>query len=302
MRFLARSSHRDSAIAPRLLGAIVLSFVVVGCAAGAATAQHNVSLRSANDQISARRMVNNSGEGILTWSAAGGARAIAFDGSTDVTVVLGNTLSFWSDGSRHEQIRYHDGGLWRALRVRFGVTKAGLDRALNGGTVVHLTSPLRRLGGGAGAPPPTVTIVDNYGTDLAALKNAAPIPISYVGDKVLGYRFVDTSIASVRNTFRGATASGAIVSITYSSNPSKLGNGDHRLVVTLTDETSTSGRANETFLGGGRPTLKVNGLTAYKANANQVVFRLGRVIAVVTSTLELVDSQWRDVLNSVRSP
>src|ERR1700674_1869591 len=156
MKTLARASQGESAIARRI-GTMLLSCFVAAWAAGGATARPDVNRGRASDQISAHQLTNSSGDMILTWTAAHNARAIAFEGSTDVADVLGDTLSFWSGGALHERIRYHSGGLWRTRRIRFGVTRSELGRALHHGAIMRIASPLRRLGGGAGAPPSTVT-------------------------------------------------------------------------------------------------------------------------------------------------
>jgi hypothetical protein len=256
--------------------------------------------------VDAHVLTNGAHKALVTWTTHGGY-AIAYRGTTDAGVVSGNTLTFWSGGRRLEIIHFHAGGLWRALGMRYGVTRAMIQRAAASPQSRKLPSPLvRSPTATAGQPPTVLTTVNDYGTDTAKLAKASPFAVRFAGSSILGKKLAHVFIASVNNPFQGgphpaATVSGPIVTIVYSSDPAHLGVGDHQLTLTFASETSQAGQANATFLGGGRAKISANGLTAYKANENQIVFKSGHVIGVATATLQPTDSQWQAVLLALRS-
>jgi hypothetical protein len=81
-----------------------------------------------------------------------------------------------------------------------------------------------------------------------------------------------------------------------------LGTHDHRLTLNFAARMSQAGEVNAKFIGGGRPSVRAEGIVGYKANRNQIVFELGPAIGVITSTLLLADSQWKTLLSSLRAP
>lgn len=254
--------------------------------------------------ILAHELRNRNGSRVIAWFIVGKRIAITYRASTDVAVVHKHTLTYWSDGRLTTITRYHYGGLWHALYIRFGVTQGMITRSLSSrANTVELSSPLARKAAAASdQPPPVTTTVDDYADNLPALVHAAPFAIRYAGPSVLEYRLAHGYIASVNNPARSKPASGPIVTIVYSSDPAKLGAGDHQLTLNFASKASSAGQANATFLGGHRPSIKANGIVAYKANENQIVFDLGQVVGVITSTLQLTDSQWKTIVSALRAP
>jgi hypothetical protein len=257
--------------------------------------------------IVAHAITNSAGQTVLTWRTAHGY-AVAIKGTNDSAVVSGHSLTYWSEGQRREVIRFHDGGLQRALSVRFGVTKKIVDHAIAFAPTVTIRSPfVRRPSDALSRIPAVLTTVEDYGVDAAKLAKAFPFAIRFAGPAILDKKLAHVYIATVANPFTGGpyrspTVSGPIVTIVYSSAPAHLGAGDHQLTLTFTSDTTQSGRANATFLGGGRESIKANGITAYKANENQIVFRVGHVIAVLTSTVQPSDTQWQAIVSALRTP
>jgi hypothetical protein len=256
-----------------------------------------------DEVIVVHTLQNQTGGRIATWFVSTGKIAIAFEGSTDVAVVEGRTLTYWSAGQRNEVIHYHYQGLWQGLHIRFGITEAMIRHALySKANAKRAPSPLARHSARAtGEPPPVLTTVDDYGDNVEALARNTPFPIRHAGVAVLGYRLARAYLATVSNPVRKAV-SGPIATVIYSTNPARLGVDDHRLTLNFASRTSQAGQANAKFLGGGRPSVKAKGIVAYKANENQIVFDVGQAIGVITSTLALADSQWKTVLSLLRAP
>lgn len=256
--------------------------------------------------VSAHSLINEAHQTVVAWRTTTGY-AVAIQGTTDAGVVSGNSLTYWSAGQRREVIRFHDGGLEKAFSTRFGVTKHMVDRAIGSSPRVSVPSPfVRRPSDALSRIPAVLTTVDDYGKDTEQLARVAPFAVRFAGPSIVGKQLAHLYIANVTNPFQGGpyhspTNSGPIVTIVYSSDPAHLGNGDHQLTLTFTSESSDAGQANATFLGGGRESIKVNGIVAFKANENQLVFRLGRVIAVATSTLQPSDAQWETILSALKS-
>ena len=259
---------------------------------------------TASKVIVVHTLRSRTGARIAAWSAASGQIAIAFEGSRDVAMVDGRKLTYWSEGRRSEVIRYHYQGLWRGLFIRFGITEARVRHALSSKTNVRrVVSPLaRHTAGGNDEPPPVLTTVDDYGDNVGALARNTPFPIRHAGPAVLGYQLARSYIARVNNPFRGGTVSGPIATFIYSTDPATLGAHDHRLTLNFAARVSQAGEVNAKFIGGGRPSVGAAGIVGYRANRNQIVFELGPAIGVITSTLLLVDSQWKTLLSSLRAP
>jgi hypothetical protein len=289
---------------------LIIVMVVLGSGLSATPAavglvSPGIKLNGIADKLIVVHMLRNrTGARIAAWSAASGQIAIAFEGSTDVAIVDGRKLTYWSEGRRTEVIRYHYRGLWRGLFIRFGITESTVRHALSSKTNIRrVASPLARHTAGTNdEPPPVLTTVDDYGDNVGALARNTPFPIRHAGSAVLGYQLMQLYIATVNNPFRGGTVSGPIATLIYSTDPAELGAHDHRLTLNFAARASQAGEVNARFIGGGRPSVRAKGLVGYKANRNQIVFELGPAIGVITSTLLLEDSQWRTLLSSLRTP
>lgn len=280
--------------------AVAASFAIVGALTGAAVASEYGAARV----VTAHVFLNSHHDAIVAWRLTDRRVALTFqDDTSTIMVVRGRTLMYVSQGVATEIVRYHFGGLWRVVGERFGITRYQLAAAMKSdATAQRLQSPLEaQRQSTTGAPPPTTTKVDDYGVNVFALARAAPFAIKFAGDSVLGYRLADVNLSSLTNPFRN-TFSGLFAALFYSTDPSHLGARDHEITLNLSDQSSHYGQVNAQFLGGGRPSVSSRGLKAYKANPNQIVLRIGSVIAVATSTLILPDSSWQKFLLSLRSP
>jgi hypothetical protein len=307
----AVNARRQSTSAVDLgLLAIIIVMIVLGAGVSATPAavglvSPETKLKGTADKlIVVHALRSRTGARIAAWSAASGQIAIAFEGSTDVAIVEGRELTYWSEGRRSEVIRYHYQGLWRGLLVRFGITEAMVRHALSlKANVRRVASPLARHPAGAMDEPPSVlTTVDDYGDNVGALARNTPFPIRHAGPALLGYQLARSYIARVNNPFRGGMVSGPIATFIYSTDPTRLGADAHRLTLNFTARASQAGDVTPTVIGGGRPSVRAGGIVGYKANRNQIVFELGPTIGVVTSTLLLADSQWKRLLSSLRAP
>jgi hypothetical protein len=259
--------------------------------------------------VVAHELRNLSHQNVVAWTVGGGRIAIAYQGFADAGVIIDrNSLTYWSDGQRHEVIRFHEGGLWSTVRIRFGLTHRMVRAALRSHRFVAISSPFRRtLAASPTSVPPVMSAVDDYGQDVSRLAKAAPFAVHYLGPAALGNSYARGFISTdtnpyARGPYKAPSVSGPIVTLIYSSNPSRLGTDDREVTLTLSTDTGHAGQANAAFLSGHRRLAKTNGIVAFEANSNQIVFRLGHVIAVATSTVQPTDAQWGSLLVGVRTP
>jgi hypothetical protein len=281
------------------IGVLALAFTV-------SAASSAISATRSRDYVSVHSVSAFARAAVVTWLTPEGGKAIAYRDATDAAVVRGQTLTYWSMGQRREVIRFHEGGLWQTVKTRYGVTPQMQRAALTSTSVSKMPSPLvRRLSSSAGPQVPAVlTKVDDYGTDVARLAHAVPFVVRFAGPNVLGKQLGRAFISTVSNPFSAGpyrpTESGPIVTFVYSSNVKRLGADDHQITLTFTADSSTAGKANATFLDGRLASIAVNGLVAYKANENQIVFRMGHVIGVAASSSQPTDEEWKTLLSSLR--
>jgi hypothetical protein len=259
--------------------------------------------------VLASTLTGASGNQVAVWHVQDRGIAISPEPFDRALVIEGSSISYWREGRKFETVRYHRGGLWRTVRLRFGVTRKAVLQALRVAPTEKISSPLSRSSSSPTGIPPTFTKVDDYGTDVAALAKSAPFAVRYAGSRILGYSLADANISVVTNPYKSPTGSavvansGPLVTIVYSSKPQGSGVGDAGITLTLADRNSGAGAVNAGFLGDGRPKIEGKKLVAYVANGNQIVFSLDEknVIGTMTSTTTLTVAQWRQLLDALRS-
>jgi hypothetical protein len=300
---LSCGHKRLAMLAAPAIVAVSLSSVSVAVARSTSNSQ-----RATRQFIAAHALTSMAHRTVIVWALPRSGLALSDRDPSAVAVIRGNSLTYWSDGQRQELIRFHARGLWNTVRIRFGVTSAMVNHALTTASTVHIASPfVRSLSASPSTVPPVLTVVDDYGTSVSQLAKVAPFAVRYAGASILAKQFARVTIATVSNPYangpyKAPSNSGQIVTFIYSSNPARLGVDDHELTLTFASDSSRAGQANATFIGGSRAIVRANGLTAYEANANQIVFRIGHVIGVITSTLQPSVAQWKTVLSALQTP
>ena len=232
------------------------------------------------------------------WRPSAGAIGLSYARSSNAVVLDGNRATYWIEGRRASEIRYHFGGMWRHIRWEYGISHAAAERALRRNATSVVNSPLRVLT--ADRPPrSTFTSIEDYATNVGALAGAAKTAIRYPGSAILGLQFAGARVVRFTNS-RSKESSGPIVSLTYSSRPRALGTADKRFVLALTDQETDWGRVYAETLRSADHTISLGAVTAAATSENQLDLRFGTTVGNVTTNFRMGLGDWKILLSALR--
>jgi len=231
---------------------------------------------------------------ILLWrDRASGELALLRPGEGSVTRVIGTTLRETEplDAQRvHLTVdRYPSrSALLRVVRLRFGLSGSAITAALTHGRPAPAPAAViksRRQGGRA----PEVDLHRHFGTDVPALARAAGTAVAWFGPRALGLPLREAELLSRRSAIAPSAPAALLLYSDDAVDPAATG------ARTLAVQSVPAG-----LLHGRGPNPRFGGAVARRLDASELVFRIGRVVALASGSGPLTDQQLRTVLSHAR--
>jgi hypothetical protein len=228
------------------------------------------------------------------WSdPSTGEIAFRIQGDTDVDLLRARTIFDVTDGRlAGETVYQRAGDAWTIIHERYGLTSARTTAALAAGETVP-RPPLMTV-----PKPDSIGFIysRDFGTDLAALRNAARFPVPSPGPRLDSRVLAHASLDRVEASNVGP---GNLAVIIYSSNPAKLGAGDTEVLLNAAPPTSPSGSSYATFFAKSRH--RISGVDARITSLGDVILRYHGSYVLVRMDENASDSHWRAVLAGSRA-
>jgi hypothetical protein len=220
-----------------------------------------------------------------------GELAFRIQGDTDVDLLRRRTIFDVIDGRLASKTVYQRAGdAWTIIRERYGVTGAGTLAALKAGETV--TRPALMT---VPKPDPMGFIYSrDFGTDLAALRHAAPFAVPSPGPRLDARALADVSLDRVGTSTVGP---GNLAVIIYSSNSAKIGAGDTEVLLNVAPPNSPSGSSYATYFASS--SHRISGVDARITSLGDVILRYHGSYVLVRLDEKASDSHWRTVLRRI---
>jgi hypothetical protein len=226
-----------------------------------------------------------------------GALALQLQGSGDYELLRRRTLYDFVEGQVSEVTVFSTTSVpWKRIRLRYGVTREEVDAALAAGDRADRPSlfDVPKLDRTRRA----YFFVEDFGTNVRALRKAARFPVPSPGLTLAGLRLADVALTQSRGPGH-LVDRGYVANLFYSATPDRPGTGERQLSVAAASSGTGAGDSYRQFFLSSRRRLVGPGYEARLTDDGQAILRYRGIYVLVFPQFDLSLSGLRAVLGKV---